>query len=358
MFPTLYKLTKTSAIQTYTVSVTANIITVMQGQLNGKKQSYTTTCEGKNIGKANETSPSEQALSEARSKWQKKLDSGYTTDPSGIVSVQLPMKVKTYQDQLANVIFPCTSTPKFNGVNATYTLTPSGLQLTSRGGLAYPPIPHLEPTIKSILSHLGTNRLAGELYIHGAHLQDITSYVKKPKPESAQLHFHIFDLPNIALPYHQRRTLMETIPFTQYATHVPFVTCHSHADLDAHFDACISAGLEGTVIYNHSGLYQYNVRSSDVFKYKKAQDAEFLVVDYTIDKSSQPILTCQTPAGLTFSVKPKGTATKRADILANIQDYLGSWYTVEFETYSKDGIPLKPVGLGLRSCTSTGTPLT
>ena len=31
--------------------------------------------------------------------------------------------------------------------------------------------------------------------------------------------------------------------------------------------------------------------------------------------------------------------------------------TVEFETYSKDEIPLKPIFISLRDCTTDGTPL-
>lgn len=116
-------------------------------------------------------------------------------------------------------------------------------------------------------------------------------------------------------------------------------------------------GYEGVVIYNPNGMYQYNTRSSDVFKYKKAQDAEFLITNYSIDKSGHPVLECTTPEGRPFNVKPKGTSAERLAILSNINDYIGQWYTVEFETYSKDLIPLKPWGVGLRKCSPSGAPL-
>ena len=358
-FPLLYKRTKTGAIQTYQVSTSDNIITVTQGQLGGKLQSYTTTCSPKNVGKSNETSPSQQADLEAASKHQSKLDAGYTTDPSGEILIQLPMKVKVYQDQLKNVQFPCYVQPKLNGVNATYTLTNDQLILTSRGGEVYPPIPHLESNVRWLLKHHNTDRIAGELYMHGYHLQDITSFVRAPKPESKDLQFHIFDFPNVNLPYAQRRALMDSYKFpgSRDFYMIPATLCATHSDIDNQFDKWTAMGYEGVVIYNPNGMYQYNTRSSDVFKYKKAQDAEFRITNYSIDKSGHPILECTTPEGRPFNVKPKGTSAERLAVLSNINDYIGQWYTVEFETYSKDLIPLKPCGVGLRKCSPSGAPL-
>ncbi len=99
ILPTLYKTTKTGKIQQYDVQTTGDQITVTQGQVEGLKQSYPTTCTPKNVGKSNETTPAEQADLEAQSKWEKKIKSGYTQDPSGVITVRLPMKVKSYYGQ-------------------------------------------------------------------------------------------------------------------------------------------------------------------------------------------------------------------------------------------------------------------
>lgn len=354
--PQLFKQTKTGAIQSYEVSTSGDTITVTQGQVDGKKQSYTTICTPKNVGKSNETTPEQQAELEAKAKWQSKLDSGYTQDSSGIISIKLPMKVKVYQDQTKNVKFPCISTPKLNGVNAMYTKVGDTLRLTSRGGLDYPAIPHLEPQILEIMDSLDIDCIAGELYIHGMHLQDITSLVKKTKPKSSDLEFHVFDLPNLNSQYVIRNALIQEFDYSHVKS-ISSTVCNSHDEIDVAFNSAIESEFEGTVIYNLSGIYEYNVRSSNVFKYKKAQDAEFLVIGYTIDKNNHPILECKTNEGNIFKVKPKGTSAERTTILNNINSYLNQWYTIEFEVYSKDMIPLKPVGIGLRSCTSNGDPL-
>jgi DNA ligase-1 len=67
--PTLFSRTSTGAIQQWTVQIDGNKFRVESGQQDGKKVlSEWTTCLGKNIGRANETSPAEQATSEAQSK--------------------------------------------------------------------------------------------------------------------------------------------------------------------------------------------------------------------------------------------------------------------------------------------------
>lgn len=355
--PTLYKVTKTGAIQTHSITITDNTYTVTQGQLDGKTQSYLTTCSPKNIGKANETSGAEQAIKEAQAVWESKLKKGYTQTCGTHATSQLPMRVKCYQDQIKNVVFPCYSTPKLNGVNATFTLTDNTLILTSRGGELYPFLPHLESDIRHILTVLKTDRIAGELYIHGAHLQDITSYVKSQKPESSLLEFHIFDLPNVPGTYEQRLKVLQTIKPTSFVKLIPPTLCHSHSDIDSHFTLCTSCGFEGTVIYNASALYEYNIRSSNIFKYKQAQSAEYQVIAYTTDKSGFPLLICKVTDDLTFTVKPSGTAEQRIQLLNLLPTKLGEYYTVEYETFSKNGTPLKPVGIAFRKCTPSGTPL-
>lgn len=69
-FPTLYAKAKTGKIKQWVVSVVDSTITVTHGQVGGKQQTQTTVItEGKNIGKSNETTPSEQAYLEAKAKW-------------------------------------------------------------------------------------------------------------------------------------------------------------------------------------------------------------------------------------------------------------------------------------------------
>ena len=356
---TLYKTNKNKSIQQWSITVEGPVFTCIYGQLGGKLQSQSTTCTSHNIGRSNETTPEQQAQLEADALIAKKLKSGYSYDQSGPTTVQLPMKVKCYQDQLNNVKFPCISTPKLNGVNAIFKRVDGTLTIYSRGGEVYPSIPHIEPEVLTIMNLIESNELNGELYIHGEHLQDIQSAVKKPKELSKRLEFAIFDVADSTEMYALRRSTLEALDNmdTIQWNHVAFlvgVFCKSHEDIETHYNQCMSSKLEGTVIKNLDGLYQHNVRSSDQFKYKKVQSKEFLITSFELDKNKLPVFVLKCDTG-TFKAKPKGTKEYWSKF--NPSEYINHWATVEFETYSRDKIPLKPIFISLRDCTTDGTPL-
>ena len=118
-FPRLYKPTKTGATQICDISVEgANVLTTF-GQLEGKLQTSIDTCSPKNVGRANATTAEQQAILEAKSKFAKKVKSGYSETLSSTLTVQLPQKVKNYRDDKHLVKYPCYVLPKYNGLNGT-----------------------------------------------------------------------------------------------------------------------------------------------------------------------------------------------------------------------------------------------
>ncbi len=354
----LYKPTKTGATQQWQIEVQGDSFICTYGQLDGAMQKQPTKCSGKNIGRANETTPEQQAILEAEALVTKKLKSGYSYDKSAPVTVQLPMKVKAYQDQLHNIKFPCFSACKLDGVNAIYRRVNNQLTIYSRGGEIYPPIPHLEPLVHKAMDLFQSNELNGELYIHGEYLQDIQSAVKKPKELSAKLSFCIFDIADSTDKFYERAMIMHKynqFDTTQLSTAsvVYNVYCISTADIEQHYVEATEFGYEGTVIKNYDGLYKHNVRSSDQFKYKKAQSAEFLIVSYELDKNNLPVFILESACG-EFKAKPIGTKEYWSQQLP--VTYIGQYATVEYETFSKTGIPLKPIFIATREMTSDGQP--
>ena len=355
---TLFKPSKTGATQQWSIEVQGDSFICTYGQLDGKMQTQVTKCEPKNIGRANATTAEQQAQLEADALVAKKIKSGYSYDQEAPVTVQLAMKVKSYQDQINNVKFPCYSSPKLNGVNAIYRRINGELIIYSRGGEVYPPIQHLEDLVHSTVDVLESNELNGELYIHGQHLQDIQSAVKKPNDLSRQLSFCIFDIADSTEEFYSRALVMDRISNFSPDRHPAVYTisnliCLSHDDIEEQYDACMALGYEGTVVKNSTALYQHNVRSSDMFKYKKTQSAEFLISSYNLDKNGLPVFVMQCDAG-EFKAKPIGTKEFWAKF--NPVDYIGNYGTVEYETLSKDGIPLKPIFISLRSMDSAGNP--
>ena len=349
--PRLYKPTKTGAIQICDISVSGAVVSTTFGQLDGKLQTSTDTCSPKNTGRSNETTAEQQAILEAQSKFAKKVKSGYSQELTSTPTVQLPQKVKTYQDNKHLVSYPCYATPKYNGLNGTYWLLPDKtLKLTSRGGDELPPIPHLEPTILKMMEHFKTTCINGELYISGESLQNITSAVKKPKELSKSLEFIPFELPLVSAPYKDKVALL--------IKYIPIVYITREEMLEEFYAATVGAGYEGVVIYNTDSIYQFNQRSSTVLKYKPVADAEYKILSYTTDRNGHPVFTCETHDGKQFKVKPKGTDEERKQIITNFDSqYKNNYYKIEYEMLSDSGIPLKGVGIGLRACDSNAEPL-
>lgn len=353
MLSTLYKLSPSNGkVQQWSVTTDGAFVIATQGQVGGKLVEYRTESFGKNIGRSNETTAAEQAVLEAKSKHAKKMKSGYTTDPSGEQSTKTPMKVNDYWKHKSKVKFPCYVSRKLNGVNAEERLG-TELTLLSRGGEEYPRIPHIEQSVRKLMSDLGTDALNGELYVHGTSLQKITSYVKKPKPESGLLEFHVFDAPNLGGTYAQR---IAQLINTDYPHIVPAVLANSHEELQELHDLAVEQGYEGIIIRNADCIYEYNTRSNSAFKMKVALDKEFLVTGYKLDKYGHPVYTCASDGG-DFSVKRKGTAFERLKDATVAVHNIGKWLTVEFESYSDSGKPTKPVGLNFRDCDTDGNPL-
>lgn len=59
---TLYKPTKQGKTQQWSIEVQGDSFICTYGQLDGAMQTQTTKCTGKNIGKANQTTPEQQVL--------------------------------------------------------------------------------------------------------------------------------------------------------------------------------------------------------------------------------------------------------------------------------------------------------
>ena len=197
------------------VGTTATIITE-DGLLGGKlTKRPTKVTEGKNIGKANETTPYEQAISEAQSKYNKKLRKGYknlttlefecktpprywntteeligyldsimpkfNTDKEGNAKPMLAYPLyKTLKNGIVSRIkFPVFGQRKYNGVRCHASYVNGEVRLVSREGVRYE-ISHIQESLEKIFNRLDEEDRAefifdGELYIHGTILSDITS---------------------------------------------------------------------------------------------------------------------------------------------------------------------------------------
>lgn len=131
-FAILYGKSTTGKIKTWKVEVIKSseeesLIRIEHGYSDGKKQEdIRSITSGKNLGKINETTPYQQALSEAKSDFNKKCDEGYAENIDDIKEESsgffLPMLAHKWNDHQAKIKFPAYSQPKLDGCLSADTI--------------------------------------------------------------------------------------------------------------------------------------------------------------------------------------------------------------------------------------------
>jgi DNA ligase-1 len=105
---TLYRRDKLKRIQEWSIEVERTSFRTTEGLIDGvKSTSQWTECFGKNLGRANETSPGEQAHKEANSRIRMKLEEGWTDklDEIDIVIKKVsPMLAENWQDYKSKIL--------------------------------------------------------------------------------------------------------------------------------------------------------------------------------------------------------------------------------------------------------------
>ena len=181
---TLFALNKNDTYQQWKVFVDGANVIVEFGREGGKIQTKITTCTPKNVGRANETTAEQQALLEAKSKWEKQVRLGYREDKSSLTNTPVisPMLAADATKKSHMIKYPCYISQKLDGLRVLVTFDEDGEPVfNSRGNKTYPIQGKLIEQMKELRRLSGFDVFDGELYIHGLLLQKITSLSKKWK---------------------------------------------------------------------------------------------------------------------------------------------------------------------------------
>ena len=368
------------------------VIETTHGYIDGKKQvNEKIISEGKNIGKKNETTPLQQAISEARSSWVKKKESGYspvTSEGDAVIAaggaggaaddaesvdsavgeakgtsganrgkgitedVPSPMLAHDYNKRGKSIKFPCFVQRKFDGTRCV-GMPVKGL--FSRNRKTYPHLEHITAELNKLPPSVV---LDGELYSDTLTFQEIVSLVKQEtlkkgaEEKQLQIKFHIYDLIN-EMPYEQRYANLQML-FNKYKFKnlvlVKTDVCESEERMKELHAAYVAENFEGIMLRNKQGLYK-NSRSVDLQKYKEFFDDEYEVVDYKEGEGLEEgcvLWVCKTPEGKLFSCRPRGTREDRVELFKNGDKYVGKKLTVRFQELTNDKVPRFPVGITFR----------
>lgn len=340
----IYKVDSKGKDRMWAAEVHGKNIHVWHGLVNGNPIQDITVCKAKNIGRANETTPEEQAIQEHAALYTKKLTRGGYTEVQGEeASTVFPTLARDYSlvaHQLKEETMVWLS-PKLDGVRAIWL--PGTNKFQSRKGVVYN-VPHLEEAMSK-----STTILDGELYIHGMPLNKIVSAVKRPKPLSAELEFRVFDevsdhpFRERAHAYHRQVKLLDhelinAVPQEAWALE-GIKTCH---------DAFVQDGYEGVMIRRNSAMgYEAGIRSSNLYKYKEFMEDEFEIVDVKRDKQGQGVMICKIKKQ-TFDCRCRGTDAVRYHQAEHPDRCIGKMLTVRYFTLTEYGKPQYPVGIIIR----------
>lgn len=366
LYPTLYSFSSKDKIKEWTIGVVEEDGLYYLGSGHGYKgqtitNTFSSAIKGKNIGKKNETSPLGQAMAEALSKWQKKIDENYTevipTSKSDFVNV-LPMLAHKWQDRSHNIVFPAVVQPKLNGVRCLATKSEDGSEFifSSRGGKNFTTLKHISNELITKLAPCDYP-LDGEIFIPGVSFETIIRAVKKQRDISAKLEFWVFDIAAPDLEYHQRLSIlhawaksMEEHPSIIIKV-VPSYPVNNVEEIMA-YHKIFSIENEGTMVRNLKGKYLFDYRSVDLLKFKDFIDQEFLIIGGSEGHGADEgtiVFQCITGSGKTFSVRPRGSREQRREWFKDLPNIIGKFgLTTRFQNLSEDGVPIFPVGLAIR----------
>ncbi|MDC3332907.1 ATP-dependent DNA ligase [bacterium] len=327
-------------------------VTTVFGYVSGKKQTNTrVVTKGKNIGKINETTPFEQGVSDANSKWQKKYDTGYRTSSEQHHEVLLPMLALDYSKRGHDIQFPCLIQPKVDGVRCMFNKG----TLFSRWGKVFPHLTHILDELKGV-EHL----LDGELYSYTLSFQEIVGLVRKihltpaDKIQLREVKYIVFD--NVtADPFKKRHQVLVGLFNDRRWEFIELLVTKPCPHRDHVYSALADfeqQGYEGVILRNQDGLYKQKYRSKDLQKLKSFHDAEYKIIDYAEGEGLEKgcvIWICETATEQPFRARPTGTREDRMQLFRTGNEYVGKLLTVKYQELTTDGIPRFPVGVTIRN---------
>lgn len=362
----LYKTDSKGKTRHWRIWTEGNVIKTEHGELGGALVLSEKTVKGKNIGKANETTPEEQAISEALSTAQKKRDKNYGDTPGHTEIKILPMLAHDFRKREKYISYPCYVQPKLDGVRCFAQLDENGyVKLTSRSGKEFPqPLEALKNQMRLVMEF--GEIWDGELYTPELTFQELCAAVKKGayRESSEKVEFHLFDVFRPGgefadLTFRERFDSWLTRLFMAVSPNglikpVETLTVNSKEEAMEYYSRCMENGYEGIMFRNPYGIYTPGNRSKDLQKYKEFIDEEFVITGAQEGSGKDAgtiIFECRTgdrENTIFFDVRPRGTHEQRSQWWQDRDQLIGKKLTVRYQNLTDDGVPRFPVGIGIR----------
>jgi DNA ligase 1 len=386
--PSLYQKTNTGAIQRWTIGVEGNVITTIHGQVDGKLQiTADTITEGKNPGKANATTPEQQAEKEAQAKWTKQKKKGYVesiedaragkVDESvikgGIEPMLAPSEI--YPHYKKDLTWPVYTQPKLDGNRCIGFVNDGTLWTRTRKPIRS--VPHIVAALHDALCDRALIP-DGELYQHEYrdHFEDLMSLIRPPGPVEGHevVEYWIYDLPSNKGKFSERYAelveLFKQVDPAGPLKLVPTLVANNEDEIWAHHELNLAAEYEGTMIRN-DGPYEEGRRSRHLQKLKTWKEAEYPIIGFADgrgkDAGTVAAFYCSISPGYLpealneicenlasgrpelrgFKARLKASYDYRRQLFIK-KDFIGKPLTLKYQNLTADGKPRFPIGKAIR----------
>ncbi|MDN2663655.1 DNA ligase [Psychromonas sp. 14N.309.X.WAT.B.A12] len=161
------------------------------------------------------------------------------------------------------------------------------------------------------VAHFPTQAVDGELWIARQTFEQVSSIVRtrdSQNPDWQLVRFMIFDLPTSQYPFGERVAAMQKLVTTTdsaYFKLIPQQKIKDNAALFNLLDKVVNEGGEGLMLHHQDALYQH-IRSRDLMKLKRFEDAEATVIGYLPGKGKYQgllgALQVETEDGIRFKI--------------------------------------------------------
>lgn len=365
--PTLYSRAATGAIQQWTIQVDGGKWRTEAGQVDGKKTlTEWTVCEPKNVGRANETTDVEQALSEAQARWDKKKKTGYSEDKTKVdtcLKYVEPMLAKDFEEYAKKIDFSkgvCVQN-KYNGVRCVATFDGQNVVLKSRKGELWVSVPHVNKDLEKFFAKYPDAVLDGELYNYELRqkLSELVKIVRVSKKEKLtsellkksedMVRFYIYDGydmtpdhgPNTSYS-HRKAWIDANLPkYSKHYRQVPTHVAKSMEEVDARYETFLADGEEGAIIRIVDSPYE-NKRSKNLLKYKPEDEDDGIVTalhEGTGDWAGAIKMATLKWKGKEFRATFKGTYEQGVERMKNPKSFMNKKVEFLFTGFTSYGVP-------------------
>ena len=354
IYKPLYKRASNNKINQWTIEIDSNKFRTIAGYHDGvQTTSEWTVCDGKNIGKKNETTPERQAKAEADALYRKRKEVGFfdnIKDCDKSLYFQ-PMLAKDWNDEKHKISYPIFSQPKLDGIRCV--VKSDGMW--SRNGKPIISAPHIFEALKPLFEINPDLIFDGELYADkfANDFNKICSIVKKTKPTNNDLidsknsiQYHIYDLPSYNATFTHRYKHLHKM-LTNYNPSIVVVKTEqidNDNDVEGYYFDYINEGYEGQIL-RLDEEYQ-NKRSKYLLKHKTFVDEEFVILGINEGEGNKSGMIgyalFETKEGKQFTSNFKYSWDELKEMWLIKDQLIGKTATIKYFNLTPQGVPRFP----------------